>query len=60
MTRAMRTSELKRRRGEQGLLDARRKLEVVVQRCLRAPQPVLGLAARGHIRLNPDEVGDHA
>ena len=48
------------RRREQGLLDPRRQPEVVLERLLGAPQPVLGLAASGDVRLDPDVVGDLA
>jgi hypothetical protein len=48
------------RRREQGLLDPHGQPEVVFERLLGAPQPVLGLATRGDVRLDPDEVGDLA
>ena len=53
-------AELQLRRREQGLLDPRRQPEVVLERLLGAPQPVLGLATRGDVRLDPDVVGDLA
>ena len=47
-------------RREQGLLDPHGQPEVVFERLLGAPQPVLGLATRGDVRLDPDVVGDLA
>ena len=48
------------RRREQGLLDPRRQVEIVLERLLGTTQPVLGLATRADVRLDADEVGDLA
>jgi hypothetical protein len=52
--------EVHLRRREEGLLDARRQPYLVLERLLGAPKPLLGVPARGDVRLDADEVGDLA
>jgi hypothetical protein len=54
------STQLQFHRREEGLLDPRRQLEIVLECLLGATQPVLGLATRGDVGLDPDEVGDLA